>query len=227
MQQSEHILLESDIRSEVPTLSQAQKTHAAWHCQSRLRRCRIELAIIDDYYLVVRVGGVGSLREYVLDLRFAEPSIYIKKHTPRRLISAALVIGALAAFSGWRTMSSASPSWYHAWLVMCAATTAATLCACLASAWRMTETFALYSVHGRATLLAYTGGPGTLRMVRKFGGKLVSHIRLATAQRRSSKAQYLRDEMREHFRLREAGVLRQEQYEASKARILAQHPGGA
>jgi hypothetical protein len=225
VEQSEHILLESDGRREVPTPSQAQKTHAAWQCQSRLRRCRIELAIVDDYYLVVRAGRVGSLREYVLDLRFVEPSIYVAKHTPRRLIAVALVFGSLAAFSAWRTLSSAAPWWHHEWLEACAVTTTATLCACLACAWRMTETFALYSFHGRATLLAYTGGPGTLRTVRNFGRKLAGHIRLAIAQRRSSKAEYLRDEMREHFRLREAGVLAQEQYEASKARILAQHPG--
>ena len=37
------------------------------------------------------------------------------------------------------------------------------------------------------------------------------------------RAERLRDEMREHFRLKEAGVLSQEQYEASKARILGQH----
>ena len=84
-------------------------------------------------------------------------------------------------------------------------------------------TFALYSLHGRATLLTYTGGPGTLRAVQNVGGKLASHIRLAIARRRASKAEYLRDEMREHFRLKEAGVLQQEMYEASKARILAQH----
>lgn len=35
--------------------------------------------------------------------------------------------------------------------------------------------------------------------------------------------EHLRDEMREHFRLRKHGVLTAEEYEASKARILAEH----
>jgi hypothetical protein len=223
VEKSEHILLESDVRREVPTLSQAEKTHAAWHCQSRLRRRRIELAIIDDYYLAVRAGRVGSLEEYVLDLRFADPSISLKRHIPRRLISVALAFASLAALSAWRMLAAASPWWHHAWSLVCATTAASTLCVGLVCAWRMTETLALYSVHGRATLLAYTGGPGTLRTMQVFGRKLAGHIRLAIARRRSSKAEYLRDEMREHFRLREAGVLPQEQYEASKARILAQH----
>jgi hypothetical protein len=64
-------------------------------------------------------------------------------------------------------------------------------------------------------------------MARQFTRKLAAHIQLAIAARRSSEAEHLRDEMREHFRLREAGVLSQEQYEASKARILAQHAPAA
>jgi len=106
---------------------------------------------------------------------------------------------------------------------MCAATLALTACACLVCAWRMTETLALHSVHGRATLLEYTADFGTFRMAHQFTRKLTAHIQLAIAARRSSRVEHLRDEMREHFRLKEAGVLSQEEYEASKARILAQH----
>jgi len=222
MERSEHILLESDVHREVPTLSRAQKTQAALRCQSRLRRRRIELAIIDDYYLAVRTGRVGSLREYVLDLRFADPSIHLTKHIPTRLIAAALAFGSLAGFCAWRTFSFAS-TWHHEWSMICAVTTVSTLCLCILCVWRMTETFALYSRHGRAILLTHTGGPGTLRAVQNVERKLASHIRLAIARRRSSKAEYLRDEMREHFRLKEAGVLQEEMYEACKARILAEH----
>jgi len=106
---------------------------------------------------------------------------------------------------------------------MCAATLALTACACLVCAWRMTETLALHSVNGRAALLEYTAGLGTLRMAREFTRKLTAHIQLAIAARRSSWVEHLRDEMREHYRLKKAGVLSQEQYDASKARILAQH----
>jgi hypothetical protein len=48
------------------------------------------------------------------------------------------------------------------------------------------------------------------------------------AARRPSKAMHLRDEMREHARLHETGVLSKLEYEACKARILAEHaPSGA
>jgi hypothetical protein len=54
-------------------------------------------------------------------------------------------------------------------------------------------------------------------------GKLGAHVRLAAAARRSTRVEHLRDELREHYRLKEAGVLAGETYDAGKARILAQH----
>ena len=45
----------------------------------------------------------------------------------------------------------------------------------------------------------------------------------SAAARRHTKAEHLRDEMREHQRLRELGVLSEGDYEVSKARILGQH----
>ena len=53
--------------------------------------------------------------------------------------------------------------------------------------------------------------------------ELAAHIQFAVADRKTKSAKHLRDEMREHFRSREAGVLPVKQYEASKAEILAPH----
>jgi hypothetical protein len=193
-------------------------------CYDSLRRRSLELAIVDYYYLSVRTGRAGSLREYVLDLRFIDRSLGLTKNFPWRCSAVALTLAMAAAFSAWRIGSSTVPWWQHPWLPSCAATFASTVCACLVCAWRMTEaTLVLHSVHGRATLLEYTGGRGALRMAPQFTRKLLAHIQLAVAAHRSSELELLRDEMREHHRLKEAGVLSQEQYEASKARILAQH----
>jgi hypothetical protein len=89
--------------------------------------------------------------------------------------------------------------------------------------YRTTETVSLFSTCGAARLLEFTGGPGTFRSLRPFVAKLMAHIRLAAAARRSTKAEHLRDEMREHQRLRELGVLSQSDYEASRTLILGQH----
>ena len=222
LQKTEHILLESEVR-EVPEPGRARKIHAALHTYDRLRRRGLDLAIIDYYYLAVRTGRPGSLREYVLDLRFIDRSIRLRRHYPWRCLGAASALAMAAALSTRRIWSSTVPWWQHPWVPICAATFALTVCACLICAWRLTETLALHSVHGRATLLEYTARLGTLRVAHTFARKLAAHIQLAIAARRSSDAEHLRDEMREHFRLMETGVLSQEQYEASKARILARH----
>ena len=73
MQTSEHILLESDER-EVPALGSARKTHAQVEVTSRLRRCVLQLEIIDYYYLSVRSRSPSGELGYVLDLRFVAAS---------------------------------------------------------------------------------------------------------------------------------------------------------
>jgi hypothetical protein len=56
--------------------------------------------------------------------------------------------------------------------------------------------------------------------------KLGAHIRLAAGARRCTKTEHLRDEMREHLRLKEIGVLSAGEYEKAKVRILDQHSSG-
>ena len=222
---TEHILLESDVR-ELPEPGRGRKLHAAFQCASRLRRRRLALVIVDYYYLGVRSGRASRARDYVLDLRFIEPPL-IRRHVPWRWIAGSAGLAVLTALCAWHIAQSAGHWWRQGWLLVCAALFAATVCACLVSVWRTTETLTLESVHGRATLLEYTAGLGTLRAARQFMRKLAAHIQLAIAARRASKVEHLRDEMREHFRLKEAGVLSPQQYEAAKARILAQHGASA
>ena len=96
-------------------------------------------------------------------------------------------------------------------------------CSALIGIYRTTQTLALLSVNGRARLLAFTGRLGTFRAVRRFSQQLAAHVRISVAARRSSRAEHLRDEMREHFRLKDAGVLSEQDYEVSKGRILGRH----
>lgn len=184
---------------------------------------RLELAIIDYSYLAVRTARSGSVRDYVLDLRFIDRSIRATRHIPWKCILVTLALGSAAVFSVREVVSSTALWWWQHRLLLCAAALGSTACSGVVCAWRTTETLSLRSVHGGATLLEFTGGLGTLRSSRKFAKKLAAHIQFTVADRRATRAEHLRDEMREHFRLKEAGVLSQEQYESSKAHILAQH----
>ncbi len=220
---TEHIVLESDAR-EVPNPRAARRVHADLEVRCRLRRRVLQLRVIDYYYLAVRSRARAAELEYVLDLRFVEGVPQLSTHVAWRWITAALVLLALATGMGVWIGSSATPWWKHEALGLCAAVAVAWALTTLIAAYRTTETVSLLSKHGGARLLDFTGGVGTLRAVRRFMPKLAAHLRLAAAARRPTKADQLRDEMREHQRLRKLGVLAAEDYEASKARILAQHP---
>jgi len=223
LQAAEHIVLESDAR-EVPQLRSRRREHASVQCRSRLRRRSLNLSIIDYYYLAVGMGeGSAARREYVLDLRFIDPSFRLTRHIPWRWIYAALALTAAAAACAlWGAAETTSWSRHLAALASAALFATAAL-AYLAVAARLVETVALHSLHGRAVLLEYRGSAGTLRRVRPFMRKLAAHVQLAEAARRSTRAEHLRDELREHYRLKQAGVLAGETYEGCKARILARH----
>lgn len=222
LQTSEHVLLESEVRHS-PEWGHARITHAAFQCRSRLRMRRLELAIIDYYYLAVRMTRMGSAHEYVLDLRFTDRSMQPARHIPWRWMLITVLLASSAAITIRQILPPTAHWWQEHGFPLCAITLGLTACAGFACAWRMTETLSLRSLHGGATLLEFTGGLGTLRSSRKFVRKLAAHIHFAVADRRPTLAAHLRDEMREHFRLKEAGVLSREQYELSKERILALH----
>jgi hypothetical protein len=192
----------------------------------------LTLQIIDYFYLAVRVQRAQSTRsaqsviaEYVLDLRFVDPSVRMSRHIASRWLVATLVLAALALAIGLRVQGSAAPG---NWLVGCLIASTLAVGAGFVCAYRTTETLTLFSIHGRARLLEYTGTLGLGRTLRPFLVKLSAHVRIAIAARRRSKALHLRDEMREHARLHETGVLSKPEYDAAKVRVLAAHaPGGA
>jgi hypothetical protein len=219
---TEHILLESDVR-EIPALRAARKVHAQIELRSRLRRRVLELRLIDYYYLAVQSRSRSAKLEYVLDLRFVDSPPLLSRHTAWRWITASLVLLALVVAMAGHMGSAATPWWKHDWLRWCAAVTALWAVVTFIAAYRTTETVRLLSTHGRAMTLDFTGGVGTFRVARRFLAQLAAHLRLASAARRPTKAEHLRDEMREHQRLRDIGVLNPDEYEASKVRILAAH----
>ena len=216
---TEHILLETECR-QVPQLQDARRSHASAALRSRLRKRSVSLEIIDYYYLCVRSHSRSRQQEYTLDLRFVRPPQLVR-HISWRWLAAAL--GLVAITAATTALLLASGGGRLLGLALGGALAAVSAGAMLVCLYRTTETVTLFSTCGAATLLKYTGGLGTFRAVRPFLTKLAAHIQLAARARRRTKAEHLRDEMREHQRLKELGVLSTGDYEASKARILGQH----
>jgi hypothetical protein len=221
LSEAEHILLESDFR-EVPDPNAPRKVHARIAFRNRLRWRSMQLEIFDYYYLSVSSQSRSTRLEYVLDLRFVGVP-QVSRHISWRWITASLILMSLA-YGILQFGHLATPWWQRDRLAGYAALTAAWVVATLVAIYRTTGTVRLFSTGGAAKLLEYTGGLGTLRDMRRFMAKVAAHVRLAAAARRSTRAKHLRDELREHARLKDLGVLGEADYELAKACILGKHP---
>src|SRR2546429_8267565 len=210
MPTTEHILLESDFR-QVPDLRDARTVHARLEFRSRLRRRVLQLEIIDYYYLSVRSHSRSIVLEYVLDLRFVDAPRRLR-HIAWRWISLSLLLTALASGIASHIASSATPWGQHDWPPVGATVVAGGAFATLVAVYRTPETVSLFSTHGAARLLECTGGLGTFHVFPPFMAKLAAHIRLASAARRHTKAEHLRDGMREHLRHERPHSMRSEEH---------------
>jgi hypothetical protein len=223
----EHILLESDERV-VPTLETARTVHARMVLHGGPWRRSLDLALIDYLYLSVRTARAKSVdSRYVVDLRFVDAVPRLKRQVAWRWIAAGVALLALGIMGVRHVAASPAPWWRHEWLPATAVMFGLAASALVAAFHLTTETLTLYSAHGRAKLVAHIGSLGTFRALRGFLPRLDAHLRVAIAARRRSRAAHLRDEMREHFRLRSAGALTEAEYEAAKRRILATHDPSA
>lgn len=223
---AEHISIEAaPDESSSPARRARGKIRATYSLKSTLRGCETELALLEDHFLSVRaVRPEGGLpKKYDVDLRFANPKpVRVREISWTWLI---VTIGLIALASGtivsvWST--TANP-WDRPGFIAALVTLLVSAGTFLLFLRRTTESLVFRSVHGQATLVSVTGGIGSARSGKLFFVELIKDINVAKTVRLQEKPQFLRDEMREHHRLRELGVLSEEEYETSKARILGAH----
>lgn len=220
----EHITLDGGADpGATPTVQSQLATLQRYSIPGRPEGHYTELSILEKHYLRVRiVGSRSGARVYQLDLRFADPAPVRVRRVPwawalgagalaaSGLVSLALTWPAMTSAIGWDTVAG-----------LCVALVGTVIaCACLR--WT-TESLQLRSVHGAATLVGVTGQLGSARRHQKVFAEVSRNVIAATNARPQELPQFLRDEMREHYRLRKLGVLSETDYEAAKAAILAAH----
>ena len=221
---AEHIHIEAEpdtVASPAPL--RLRKVRASYLLKSRLRGCETEVCIHEDHFMTVRTLRPDTQQlKYEVDLRFAHPKPVLVRSISWFWLGLAGCLALLAAGGLWSTWSDSaresSPIFLTA-LVTLLASVGATIMFLR----RTVESLEFVSAHGGATLLSVAGGIGSARSGKRFFIELIKSINAAKTARRQERPQLLRDEMREHHRLRELGVLSEEQYEQSKARILASH----
>ena len=222
---AEHIHIEAEPDAQpFPAKSPRRKVRTSYALSSKLRRSELQVSILDEHYASVRSVRNKVQKSYEIDLRFVEPKPVLVRHVSWFWFALALCLGALGGGAIWSiTARSGTADLSNPILLAAIVTLLAALSAGIMALRRTTESLEFLSVHGGAILLSVTGGIGSARRGKRFFIELIKSINAAKTTRPQPRPQWLRDEMREHHRLRELGVLSEEQYEASKARILAAH----
>ena len=220
----EHIHIEAEPGSvAAPTPHRLRKVRTSYVLKSRLRGCETEVSILEDHYVTVRtVRPDAHARKYEFDLRFANPKPLRVRSISWFWLTLASSMIALAAGGLWATWTDAG-RWSNAIFLTALVTLFASGGALIMFLRRTVESLEFISMHGGATLVSVVGGIGSARAGKRFFIDLIKSINAAKAARPQDRPQFLRDEMREHHRLRELGVLTDLQYEQSKARILSSH----
>lgn len=220
----EHIHIEAEPGSvAAPTPHRLRKVRTSYVLKSRLRGCETEVSILEDHYVTVRtVRPDAQARKYEFDLRFANPKPLRVRSISWFWLTLAGSMIALAAGGLWATWTGAG-RWSNAIFLTALVTLFASGGALIMFLRRTVESLEFISMHGGATLVSVVGGIGSARAGKRFFIDLIKSINAAKAARPQDRPQFLRDEMREHHRLRELGVLTDLQYEQSKARILSSH----
>jgi len=199
-------------------------TLASYILRSTLRGCSTEVRILQDHFLAVQCERPRQPpKKFTFDLRFANPRPVRVRNVAWLCLGAAIVacLATAAAFT-WASLAAAT-LWSHPGFIGGAIGACTALTLLYLFLRRTTESLQFTSVHGNAVLIDLVGGIGAARDGKQFVVELIKNIAAAKLARPQPPAQFLRDEMREHHRLRELNVLTQEEYEASKARILAAH----
>ncbi|WP_293856398.1 hypothetical protein [Steroidobacter sp.] len=201
-----------------------RKTRLSYSLASRLRGCVTQLALLDEHYLQVQVARPDvEPKKYDFDLRFANAKPVLVRHIAWFWVALATSLALLATCALWMLWPGSAADWLSPAPLTAVVALLAALGSVLMFLRRTTESLEFTSVHGDVTLVSVTGAIGSARDGKKFFIELIKSINAAKAARPQPPHQFLRDEMREHHRLRELGVLTEEQYEASKSRILASH----
>jgi hypothetical protein len=220
----EHIHIEAEPGAvAAPAALRRRKVRTSYVLKSKLRGCETEVAIHEDHFAAVRtVRPDAEPRQYEVDLRFANPKPLRVRSISWFWLSLAACLALLASGGLWSAWGDAS-RWSSPVFLTSLVTLLAAGGATILFLRRTVEALEFVSVHGGATLVSVVGGIGSARAGKRFFIELIRSINAAKTERPQELPQFLRDEMREHHRLRELGVLSEQQYEESKARILASH----
>ena len=218
MGRAEHISLEAEPETNAPLPKQNARVLATFSLASRFRGLRTSMSLLDGHMLQVDTQRPGQpARSYLLDLRFVNSKPARKRSVAWLWAVDTLALLLLATVKFWRAAEGTNLTSSLSFGV------GALLAAGITAAWFMrstTESLSFASTHGEVPMTQVVGGIGSAKAGKKFFVQLIRSITEAKSVAPANKHHYLREEMREHHRLHELGVLADADYERAKAKIL-------
>ncbi|MDH3588745.1 MAG: hypothetical protein OEQ74_05015 [Gammaproteobacteria bacterium] len=222
--ETEHITISSETSEEDVAPATPRKTNRRFSQSGKTPDGTRSFTIFDERFLAVRIEHPRSGdTEYQFNLAFLDPTPGRYSGVAWRWLYATLALAG-AAIAGFRiSLVSGIPLLDQRWLPVSVLLAAMTIVALLVFIHRTSFTLTFRSLHGRAPLVEMAARCPTRSAVESFVLELQQHIEAARTATWEDKPQFLRDELRVHYRLWEEGALAEEIYEAGKVRILAQH----
>lgn len=181
---------------------------------------RTQLVLYAEGYLRVREWQrKKKVRDYLLSLRFLAPDPATSRKVPMRVLHVA------AGFAGFGLLSAAV-AWLSPWGGLfwpaAAAGGAGAVLSALLFLYLAHEKTTFRTAAGEAPVLTLLGTADSFRRCRGIVPDVVHAIEAAQAKNIHNRSDYLRQEMREHYRLREFGALEADACGDATRRILAQ-----
>lgn len=217
MSTAEHILLEGDELDEQFDAAKSRTPQQHMHIVNRSHALQTEMILFEGGWLSLRQhkrNKPGEAR--LINLRYLDRRPVVSRYFAKRTLglSAALCLAGLLC---------AALAYFSLLIVITVPATilffAASAVAFAACAYRTRKNVVFVTRHGRAPvirLMATLGSFGTLRRIEP----VISAEIDKAAGSQADEQKFLRSEMREHYRLQEAGVLTQETCADSTQRVL-------
>jgi len=186
---------------------------------NRVRGLRTELTLFEGSFLKVREYHKKKMtKDHLLNLRYLSPKPTLTRHVATRVLYVALGLCAAATLA-WAIAQFTSLGRFFMPAMVGFATAA--LVTFMLFVYRTQERIQFSTEHGGVEVLSFLATFGCFRRARKLVPEIAKAIAAATAERPEVKAQHLRAEIQEHYRLRDAGVILREACADSTRKILA------
>jgi len=215
----ETVLLEADeaehdvVRAVPKTIQRHLKLH------DRGRGLRTELVLYEEGFLKVAEERRGKrAAEQLLNLRYLDSRPTISRFVAMKPIYVGLGLTGAGTLFG-------SLVYFKLFLALTLPATVmlvtAAVIAFLLSAYRTQEESTFCTMTGRADVLTLRATFGCIRALRKLVPELVDAIHQGHTLNVPARGDYLREEMQEHYRLQDEGILTEDYCSASTQRILS------